>query len=134
MITFSFRPSSRSTLPSIEASVSTFVVSWKDAAERKDSVASDAFVIPRISGSKVAWLDVAARLHQQARPARQLVLLRLVLFVGRHRVDDHLRPALGLLDGDLAADLRESGCTLGIPGLEDLDHAWEAMRDVRTGD
>jgi hypothetical protein len=32
----------------------TFVVSWKDAAERKDSVASDAFVIPRISGSEVA--------------------------------------------------------------------------------
>ena len=54
MITFSFRPSSRSILPSIEASVSTFVVSWKDAAERNDSVASDAFVIPRISGSNVA--------------------------------------------------------------------------------
>ena len=41
-------------MPSIEASVSTFVVSWKEAAERKDSVASDAFVIPRISGSNVA--------------------------------------------------------------------------------
>ena len=41
-------------MPSIEASVSTLVVSWKDAAERKDSVASDAFVMPRISGSKVA--------------------------------------------------------------------------------
>jgi len=54
MITFSFRPSSRSILPSIAASVRTFVVSWKDAAERKDSVASDAFVIPRISGSYVA--------------------------------------------------------------------------------
>ena len=54
-MTFSFSPSSRSTLPSIAASVSTFVVSWKDAAERNDSVASDAFVIPRISGSDVAW-------------------------------------------------------------------------------
>ena len=54
MITFSLRPSRRSTLPSIAASVSTFVVSWKEAAERKDSVASDAFVIPRISGSYVA--------------------------------------------------------------------------------
>ena len=54
MITFSFRPSSRSVLPSIDASVSTFVVSWKEAAERKDSVASDAFVIPRMSGSNVA--------------------------------------------------------------------------------
>ena len=41
-------------MPSIAASVSTFVVSWNDAAERNDSVASDAFVIPRISGSNVA--------------------------------------------------------------------------------
>ena len=41
-------------MPSIEASVSTFVVSWNEAAERNDSVASDAFVIPRISGSNVA--------------------------------------------------------------------------------
>ena len=54
MITFSFSPSRRSTLPSIAASVSTFVVSWKEAAERNDSVASEAFVIPRISGSNVA--------------------------------------------------------------------------------
>jgi hypothetical protein len=29
-------------LPSIAASVSTFVVSWKEAAERNDSVASEA--------------------------------------------------------------------------------------------
>ena len=54
MMTFSFKPSSRSTLPSIAASVSTFVVSWKEAAERNDSVASEALVIPRISGSNVA--------------------------------------------------------------------------------
>ena len=55
MITFSFSPSSRSILPSIEASVSTFVVSWKEAAERNDSVASEALVMPRISGSNVAF-------------------------------------------------------------------------------
>ena len=54
MMTFSFSPFSRSTLPSIAASVSTFVVSWKEAAERKDSVASEAFVMPRMIGSKVA--------------------------------------------------------------------------------
>ena len=51
MITFSFSPSRRSILPSIAASVSTFVVSWKDAADRNDSVASDALVMPRIRGS-----------------------------------------------------------------------------------
>ena len=61
MITFSLRPSRRSTLPSIEASVSTFVVSWNEAAERNDSVASDAFVIPRISGLERRRL--ALRLH-----------------------------------------------------------------------
>ena len=41
-------------MPSIEASVSTFVVSWKEAAERNDSVASEALVMPRMSGSNVA--------------------------------------------------------------------------------
>ncbi len=55
MITFSFSPSKRSILPSIAASVSTFVVSWKEAADRNDSVASDALVMPRISGSNVAF-------------------------------------------------------------------------------
>ena len=49
MITFSFRPIRRSRLPSRAASVSTLVVSWKEAADRKDSVASEALVIPRIT-------------------------------------------------------------------------------------
>ena len=35
-----------STFPFIAASVNTFVVSWNDAADKKLSVASDAFVIP----------------------------------------------------------------------------------------
>ena len=39
MMTFSFRPTRWSTLPLMAASVRTFVVSWKEAAERKDSVA-----------------------------------------------------------------------------------------------
>ena len=36
-----------STLPSIAASVSTLVVSWKEAADRNESVANDALVMPR---------------------------------------------------------------------------------------
>ena len=36
--------------PSIAASVSTRVVSWNDAADSHESVASDAFVIPMSSG------------------------------------------------------------------------------------
>ena len=54
MITFSLRPSSGSYLPLIAASVSTRVVSWKLAAERNDSVASDAFVTPSSTGFAVA--------------------------------------------------------------------------------
>ena len=40
------------------ASVSTLVVSWKEAAERNDSVASEALVIPRITGSARAGVFV----------------------------------------------------------------------------
>ena len=46
MMTFSFRPTSGSILPLMAASVSTRVVSWKEAAERKLSVARDALVMP----------------------------------------------------------------------------------------
>src|ERR1700745_3866889 len=46
MITFSFRPRSESDLAWIAASVSTRVVSWKEAADSHDSVASDALVMP----------------------------------------------------------------------------------------
>ena len=53
MITFSFRPSRWSTLPLMAASVSTLVVSWKEAADRKDSVASDALVMPSSSRVQV---------------------------------------------------------------------------------
>ena len=61
MITFSFRPSSGSDLPLIAASVSTRVVSWKEAAASHESVASDAFVIPMRIGRARGRL--AARLH-----------------------------------------------------------------------
>src|ERR671939_666580 len=50
MITFSFRPRSESLLAWIAASVRTRVVSWKEAADSHDSVASDAFVMPMRTG------------------------------------------------------------------------------------
>src|SRR6056297_189025 len=53
-MTFSFRPTSLSRLPCTEASVSTRVVSWKDAAEMKDRVCNDALVMPRRIGSPCA--------------------------------------------------------------------------------
>src|SRR5256885_6705617 len=46
MITFSFRPRSRSTLPEMAASVSTRVVSWKDAADSQLAVLSAALIKP----------------------------------------------------------------------------------------
>ena len=53
-ITFSLRPLSLSFLPLVAASVSILVVSWKDAAERNESVSRDAFVIPRSTRFDVA--------------------------------------------------------------------------------
>ena len=54
MMTFSLRPISESLLPSMAASVSTRVVSWKEAADSHDSVASDALVMPSSSGRPLA--------------------------------------------------------------------------------
>jgi hypothetical protein len=51
MITFSFKPLNLSSLPSHAASVSTLVVSWKEAADSQLSVLNDALVIPRSNGS-----------------------------------------------------------------------------------
>ena len=41
-------------MPSSAASVSTLVVSWKEAADRNESVASEALVMPRMIGSNWA--------------------------------------------------------------------------------
>ena len=56
IITFSFSPINSSVFPFIAASVSTLVVSWNDAADKKLSVASDAFVIPSNTLFPVAGL------------------------------------------------------------------------------
>src|SRR6056297_1961190 len=50
-ITFSLSPRRLSTVPRTAASVSTRVVSWKEAAEMNDSVASEALVMP----SRTRW-------------------------------------------------------------------------------
>jgi hypothetical protein len=57
MMTFSLSPSKWSTLPAVAASVSTFVVSWKDAAEIKLWVLKEAFVMPSSRGSAAAGLS-----------------------------------------------------------------------------
>ena len=49
-MTFSFKPWRWSTLPLIAASVNTFVVSWKEAEDKNDSVSRAALVIPKTLG------------------------------------------------------------------------------------
>ena len=50
MMTFSLRPTRLSLAPLIAASVSTRVVSWKEAAARNEEVFSDALVTPSSTG------------------------------------------------------------------------------------
>src|SRR5690625_8005776 len=64
MMTFSFRPSSWSRLPLIAASVSTLVVSWKEAADNQESVAKDALVIPMSSGRPAAGVPPSATVRR----------------------------------------------------------------------
>ena len=115
MITFSLSPLSRSTLPSIAASVSTFVVSWNEAAERNDSVASDAFVMPRMIGSKVAcspfsFFD-AGVLALEDDPVDELagqelrVAVRLDAHLLQHLADDELDVLVVDLDALRLVDL-----------------------------
>ena len=54
-MTFSLRPIRGSVLPLMAASVRTLVVSWNDAAERNESVASEALVIPIRVGAETAY-------------------------------------------------------------------------------
>ena len=50
IITFSFKPDKGSTLPLIAASVNILVVSWNDAADKKESVSKAALVMPNKIG------------------------------------------------------------------------------------
>ena len=87
MITFSLRPRRRSILPSIAASVRTLVVSWNEAADRNDSVASEALVMPRMTSSAwapsppasfTAWLMRRSRERSTNWPGRQVGVALLV--------------------------------------------------------
>ena len=85
MMTFSLRPRSESSAPAILASVNTLVVSWKDAAEIKLSVLSDALVIPRISGSAMAGFAfhyVPSRLLGADAPSNKLNIAARIAFLG----------------------------------------------------
>jgi hypothetical protein len=55
-MTFSLSPIRLSSFPLIAASVRTLVVSWKDAADKNESVAKEAFVIPNKTLLPIAGL------------------------------------------------------------------------------
>src|SRR5579885_2206623 len=85
----------------------------------------------------VAGLDLAPVRHEQPRPTRQLVLDgvgRLAVGAELRRDDGHLRPPLRQLELHAAPPLRQHGGALRVAGLEDLDDARQAVRDVRAGD
>src|SRR5918996_210392 len=116
MMMFSFNPSRLSLRPSMAASVSTRVVSWNDAADSHESVASDAFVMPMSSG----------------RPSAG----RLPSSTSR-RVLSAENPALALLvlaEADDAGALGHDGRALGLAGLEQLDDTRQTVGDVLAGD
>ena len=53
MMTFSLSPIKKSSFPSIAAWVNTLVVSWKEAADKKESVAKEAFVSIRVTDNGI---------------------------------------------------------------------------------
>src|ERR671932_606181 len=84
MITFSLSPSRLSLLPWIAASVSTLVVSWNEAADSHDSVASDEVVAVR-SEEHTSALQSHRDLHSfPTRRSSDLVALALDRGVGEH--------------------------------------------------
>jgi len=92
-------------------------------------------VRPRTSSSSLGYRepslsDLLARVDEQARAPREGVTVLVALPVGDH---DGAR-LVGVLDRDLPGGLRDLGQTLGLACLEELDHARQAVRDVRASD
>ena len=76
-----------------------------------------------------AGLDHVALLDQQVGAPREGVFLRRTV-VGDHR---QLGTALALLELDPAGGLGDARHALGLAGLEQLDDARQAVRDVGAG-
>src|SRR5579875_2278595 len=118
MITFSLRPTRESDLAWIAASVSTRVVSWKDAADSHDSVASDAFVIPMSTGDH----------GEHVTGGEDEVLLVRVLHLGA--------AVLAVQDGVADLDVHRDALGPGVveparPDGDDLALLWLLLRGVR---
>src|ERR1700694_404419 len=158
-MTFSFRPRRWSTLPEMDASVSTRVVSWNDAAEMNESVESDAFVIPSSSGRPCAGrppsastrsfssrkrnLSTCSSTRNSVSPTssilthriicRAMVSMCLSLMLTPWRLGQNDDLPLPLDDAavlDDAVDFGDDGGLARLARLEQLHHARQTARDV----
>jgi hypothetical protein len=128
-MTFSLRPRSLSVLPRTAAAMSTRVVSWKEAADRNESLESEILVTGSSSCVKVAGclpsassfvvLDDALARHDLAGD-KQAVARLFDLDAAEHLANDHLDVlvgddlALGGVDGlDLGDDVALDGVFAG---------------------
>ena len=87
-MTFSLRPISGSILPLTAASVRTRVVSWKEAAEKKERVCSEALVMPSSTGVPVAGLPPFSIALAFASSSSSLIDLLAFEEAGVARIDD----------------------------------------------
>ena len=148
MMTFSFRPARTSVLPSIAASVRTLVVSWNDAADRNESVASEALVIPSSRGWPTGGL--LAFCNEFVGNALELVAVHLTTgqklgIAGFHNNDlaqhltrddlDVLVVQVDALGGVDILDVLDEGVhrRLDIGELTQVAEVHEALGDLVTG-
>ena len=148
MMTFSLSPIRWSLAPLMAASVSTRVVSWKDAAARKDEVLSDALVTPRSTVWAVAGSPPSdrTRLFASSKSSRSISSVGQQVDVARlvdadlpeHLPDDDLdvlvvdRHALAAVD---LLDFLDQVALDGVlaPGVEVLLRVDRAVRDRVAG-
>ena len=83
-MTFSLKPIKKSVLPAQAASVNTLVVSWKEAAEIKDSVLKEALVIPnKIGDACAAFPPSLTLLGFRVRILSYLLLRHIITGIAR---------------------------------------------------
>ena len=143
-MTFSFRPSSVSTLPLTAASVRTRVVSWKDAAEMKERVCRDALVMPSSTGMPVAGFLPSASAASLAASRSSLSTCSSLQEVGVARIDDidllqhlahdHLDVLVVDADALEAIDLLDLVDEIGRQFLDALDGEDVVRRGVAVDD
>src|SRR5947208_2029921 len=115
IVTIYLSPRRWSPLPEIDASVSTRVVSWNDAAEMNESVDSDALVIPSSSGRPCAGRPSALITRSFSSRKRNLSTCS--------STRNSVSPTSSIFTHRII-------CLARLARLEQLDHARQTARDV----